>query len=88
MIIPTPQPRDDGPPFQPQAPVRWFNPAVLARPGLRVLLAAAFGTFLDKRELQSGFDSGVIEGHEQQQELWLDYIADTGDGFDATYTIA
>jgi hypothetical protein len=58
MTIPTPQPRDDGPPFQPQAPVRWFNPAVLARAGLRVLLAAAFGTFLDKRDCKAGSIAG------------------------------
>jgi hypothetical protein len=74
--------------FHPQPPVRWFSPGVLAVAGLRVTLTSAFGSFLDKRELQARLGCQVDHRFAHRSELWLDYVADTGDGFDATYTVA
>jgi hypothetical protein len=88
---PPPRPHDRSPEalgFQPQPPVRWFNPGVLTLAALRVTLSAAFGSFLDKRELQARLDSDVDRQHADRPEVWLDYVADTGDGFDATYSVA
>jgi hypothetical protein len=68
--------------------VRWFSPRVLARAGLRVVLSDAFGVFLDKRELQTAIEVEPLDHHAGSSELWIDYIADSGDGFPATYTIA
>jgi hypothetical protein len=68
--------------------VRWFSPGVLASSGLRVVLSAVFGAFLDKRELQEAIDAAVLTHLADERELWLDYVSDTGDGFDPTYTVA
>jgi hypothetical protein len=68
----------DPPPkrFVRQKPVAWLSPSQLARTGIRVVLAAVQGAYFDKRELQQSLPDVV------HQEL------DTGDGFDATYSIA
>lgn len=74
--------------FKPRPPVRWFSPGVLTGAGLRVLVSAAFGSYLDKRELQGALAADAAPHHYDQDELWVDYLADTGDGFPTTYTMA
>ena len=69
-------------------PVHWFSPPLLARAGMKVMLSAAFGDYLDKRELQQAFNDWVPTDHAEDAELWLDVIADTADGFNPTYTVA
>lgn len=84
------RPRDLSPPelgFERQSPVPWLSPPLLAGTALRVVLAELFGAYLDKRELQAVMPSMVYE-HNDGDELWIDYIADVGDGFNATYTLA
>jgi hypothetical protein len=87
--------------FTPQAFVRWFHPFELARAGVRALLADMFGAYADRRELQAALhprearpafvytradpDDPVSL---PRQDLWLDYVADIGDGFNATYAVA
>jgi hypothetical protein len=73
--------------FRPQKAVRWLAPRVLITTGAQSLVAEIFGSFADKRELQGSLPS-VIHRHGDGAELWLDYVADLGDGFDATYSIA
>jgi hypothetical protein len=68
-------------------PVPWLSPGLLAGTAVRVVLAELFGAYLDKRELQSGLSADLYE-EDAADELWLDYVADLGDGFDATYSIA
>ncbi len=75
-------------PFRPRKAVRWFSPGVLARSGLRVVLSSVFGVFLDKRELQAALDAHPLDGYADENEMWIDYVSDTGDGFHATYAIA
>ncbi len=85
---PPPRPRTwDELGFRRQSSVRWFSPGVLASTGLRVVLSAVFGAFLDKRELQA-VTKASPHTLASQDALWLDFLADTGDGFDATYTMA
>ena len=85
--------------FTRQPFVRWFHPFELARAGVRAVLADMFGAYADRRELQAAlfpraadlaFDyaAPAEPGGAARQELWLDYVADIGDGFDATYAIA
>ena len=74
--------------FKPQNPVPWLAPLLLLSTGLRTLLAILFGAYLDKRELQNALPGDVIIEPGTDGELWLDYIADLGDGFDATYSLA
>ncbi len=73
--------------FDRQRPVAWLSPPLLAATALRVVLAELFGAYLDKRELQAVMPA-TVDRHDDGAELWIDYVADSGDGFDATYTIA
>jgi hypothetical protein len=74
--------------FVPQRPVPWLAPLLLLSTGLRTLLAILFGAYLDKRELQNALSGDIFEQPGTDGELWLDYVADLGDGFHATYSVA
>nr|WP_245648448.1 metallophosphoesterase [Micromonospora rosaria] len=82
----TTDPRELG--FTPRKPVPWLAPLLLISTGLRTLLAMLFGAYLDKRELQRAFGDGVSRQVGPDGGLWLDYVADLGDGFNATYSVA
>jgi hypothetical protein len=73
--------------FVRQPAVRWLSPGLLAKSGVEVLVSATFGKFADKREIQRepqlGLDYSAASG-----DLWIDYLSDTGDGWDGTYTMA
>jgi hypothetical protein len=74
--------------FTPQRPVGWLAPLLLLNTGLRTLLALLFGAYLDKRELQNALSGDSFDQSTTDGELWLDYVADLGDGFHATYSVA
>jgi hypothetical protein len=74
--------------FTPQRPVPWLAPLLLLNTGLRTLLAILFGAYLDKRELQNALSGDLFAQPGTDGELWLDYVADLGDGFHATYSVA
>lgn len=73
--------------FYPRDCVRWLAPAELTRTAVKVGLAGAFAAYADKREVQQAFESRT-EQLCDRDELWFDFVADLGDGFDATYTVA
>jgi hypothetical protein len=79
-------PRELG--FTPRDPVSWLAPLLLLSTGLRTLLAILFGAYLDKRELQNALPGEVHRQPGTNGELWFDYVADLGDGFSATYSVA
>jgi Calcineurin-like phosphoesterase len=74
--------------FTPRRPVGWLGPLLLLSTGIRTLLAILFGAYLDKRELQNALPAQIHEQPGVNGELWLDYVADLGDGFNATYSVA
>lgn len=78
--------------FTPQARVRWLAPGMLARTGAQVAVSELFGAFFDRRELQSIEAAHPLDLSErpagEPAEFWLDYVADLGDGFDSTATVA
>jgi hypothetical protein len=77
--------------FTPRRGVPWLSPPLLAGTAVRVVMAGLFGAYLDKRELQNALDWKIFDESDavdETGELWLDYIADLGDGFNATYSIA
>lgn len=78
--------------FQRRKAVRWFDPPALLRAGAKVALSGALGNYLDKRELQATSPASVIDDFAgngpNTEELWVDFLADTGDGFNPTYTVA
>jgi hypothetical protein len=79
-------PRELG--FTPRDPVPWLAPLLLLSTGLRALLALLFGAYLDKRELQNALPGEIHREPGANGELWFDYVADLGDGFSATYSVA
>jgi hypothetical protein len=72
----------------------WFAPGQLVRTGIKALLGTVFGAYLDRRELEAALLHGGFAAeaqrldYSQREELWIDYVADLGDGWDSTYTIA
>ncbi len=72
--------------------VRWLHPAQLIRTGLDALVAAVFGARADHRLIEAVvrpqppyFD---YSAESPEGDFWLDYVADTGDGFNSTYAVA
>jgi Calcineurin-like phosphoesterase len=72
--------------FVRQPEVRWLDPALLVRAGVEVLVSTTFGKFADKREIQRESQDGL--DYSSASELWFDFLSDTGDGWEATYTMA
>ncbi len=69
--------------------MRWLAPGVLVATGVKALLATIFGAYADKRELQGSLPARVYRhGDDETGEVWFDFVADLGDGFNATYTVA
>ncbi|MGK4005868.1 calcineurin [Sorangium sp. So ce1036] len=71
----------------------WYSPFQLARSALDMAISGLMGARGDFRLLeaiagpQPPFDYAV-RGDLERDELWLDYVADTGDGFNPTYAVA
>lgn len=80
--------------------VRWFDPGVLLKILKPVVISGVFGSYADRRLIQAALDPRPPEKHfeaadfrsrvakDKKGQLWVDFIADTGDGFASSYTIA
>lgn len=80
--------------------VHWFSPSVLLKVVQKVLASTLFGQYADRRLIhaaldvaddqtmraRSGGDLGIVG--DREGAVWVDYVADLGDGFDSTYAIA
>ena len=75
--------------FKRKKMVDWFDPRQLAFTATKTVISGIFGNFADRREIQAALDPG-LKPHDfsSQSEIWIDFISDLGDGFDATYTMA
>lgn len=75
--------------FERKGVVPWFHPKELLDTGLLAAVSSVFGTYSDRREMEAAlnepeqYDELAGEG-----ELWIDFAADLGDGWNATYAIA
>jgi hypothetical protein len=79
--------------YQQRRMVHWFNPPHSIRIGIESFIGVLFGPFTDRREMQAALGPRqTIYPYEEDQgsrkEFWLDFIADTGDGWNSTYTMA
>ena len=76
------------PPFKPQPMVGWYDARQLVSTGLKTVISGTFGAYADKREVQAALspkpEHWQLGG---EQAVWVDYLADTGDGFDSTFTM-
>jgi hypothetical protein len=92
--------------------VRWYDPRLLARVGVRTVVSSIFGQYADQRLIQAATDqvtpeqlvarydfraaSGEADVPTTAQAIttdangafWVDYVADTGDGFEPTFAVA
>jgi len=69
--------------------VKWYDTRQLVSTGIRSVISGQFGHFADKRELQAALKPDVDAiSFGEETELWIDYISDTGDGFNSTFSIA
>ena len=78
----------------------WFRPVLLAKLLLRVIVSDLFGQYADRRLIQAALDPvdeaelrarADLTTHmsaDADGAVWFDYVADLGDGFDATYAVA
>lgn len=76
--------------FERKGMVEWYDLKQLAQTGLKVIISSLFGNYADKREIQASLgDSKYYDYTERNGDgVWVDYIADLGDGFNSTYTLA
>lgn len=82
--------------------VSWFSPSVLLKTANKVITSTIFGNYADRRLVHASLNvvdpEKVIEqccggekglyGESGKSPVWVDYVADLGDGFDSTYAIA
>lgn len=78
-----------------QPKVRWFAIGELLRTALKVMTSSTVGALSDRREVMAALDPrpGPAEpvadfDYSARDEIWIDYVADLGDGWNATYAIA
>lgn len=82
--------------FTPAKMVNWFEPRILLQTGIKSLISGLFGNYADRREMQAALDDRetdqqwdeMLKSYRQRDEIWIDFISDTGDGFNATYSVA
>ncbi|MEO8146683.1 MAG: metallophosphoesterase [Bacteroidia bacterium] len=69
--------------------VNWYDAKQLASTGLKAVISGEFGHYADKRELQAALSSSDDSfSFGNNSEFWIDYVSDTGDGFNSTYSVA
>ncbi len=70
--------------------VDWYSPTQLAKTGIDTVVSTVLGASIDTRRLQAGegSDEDCIIDYSGKKELCFDYMADTGDGWDSTYSLA
>jgi hypothetical protein len=68
--------------------VGWYDPGQLLKTGIDVILSQVFGARVDYRLIETFAGEQQVIDRSQQEELWFDFVADLGDGWDATYAVA
>lgn len=74
----------------------WYSVPRLVSIGIRVAVSTIFGEFADRRAtfaMERPLDAGAMDpAHvypgDADENFWLDFAADNGDGWDSTYAIA
>ena len=79
--------------------VHWFKPGLLLKLLWNVIVSETFGQYADRRLMIAALDTPLPGEHmrramahnfakDHDGAVWIDFVADLGDGFDATYAIA
>jgi hypothetical protein len=69
--------------------VGWYDPAQLALTGLQTVLSSLFAQRADYRLIEALKTPAPEPGpYGEREDIWIDYVADVGDGFNSTYAVA
>ncbi|WP_108883243.1 metallophosphoesterase [Anderseniella sp. Alg231-50] len=80
--------------------VRWFDPSVLVKVLYPVIISKVFGEYGDRRLVHAALDPAKVSEYlcrsdiraclkkDEDEAIWFDYAADTGDGFNSTFSVA
>ncbi len=68
--------------------VGWYQVRQLVTLGIKTLVSAAFGAYADRREIQAALSGSDVYDFSEGHEVWIDYTADVGEGFDSTFSVA
>jgi hypothetical protein len=68
--------------------VGWYNPFQLSKTAIQVATSALLGTRADYRVIEALTTEQGIFNCGERSEIWIDYVADLGDGWNPTYAIA
>ncbi|MGE3289580.1 MAG: hypothetical protein AB7J32_26255 [Pseudonocardia sp.] len=71
--------------------LRWFSVRLLLQTAREAVVSQVFGNFVDRRELQASTPldpDELIVDLSRRDELWIDYVSDIGDGFNAAAAVA
>jgi len=68
----------------------WFSIKLLIKTGPRALLSRIFAQYSDKRTILAATDDNVAFTKQwaKKKTVRVDYVADLGDGWDSTYSVA
>lgn len=74
--------------IKPQDSVQWFDFLTLYKSYQKISKTTETLSIIDKREIEAGFPVQKITEHwKDDSEVWFDFLADTGDGFNSTASV-
>lgn len=74
--------------------VNWFEPKMLFQTSIKSVISEMFGNYADRREMEAALATNSSNDNtddpvfSKENEIWIDFISDTGDGFNSTYSMA
>jgi hypothetical protein len=74
--------------FKPARMFGWLSPLGLMLTATKVAISGTFARYADKRETEAAIPVLRVPDYSAQQEVWVDFVADLGDGFNSTYSVA
>jgi hypothetical protein len=66
----------------------WYAPGQLLQTGTKVIVSSLLGTRADFRLVESFVAKQPLFDYSSEPEIWIDYVADLGDGWDSTFAVA
>ncbi|GEO07360.1 hypothetical protein AAE02nite_50240 [Adhaeribacter aerolatus] len=74
--------------YTPKKMVGWYDARQLLGTAVKTVISSVFGSYSDKREIQACLAKPDTYDYSHLNEVWIDYMSDTGDGFHTTFTMA
>jgi Calcineurin-like phosphoesterase len=74
--------------FTPEPMFRWLSPPGLLLTAAKVAVSGTFARYADKRETEAALPVTQVADYSAEEQVWVDFVADLGDGFNPTYAVA